>query len=39
MIAVAEEDRDALRFLWIDNTAADSPEILHLRFMRVVFGV
>ena len=39
MISVAEQDRDALRFLWVDDIARDSPEILKLRFTRVVFGV
>lgn len=39
MIAVAKEDRDALRFLWLDNISADQPTITPLRFTRVVFGV
>ena len=38
-IAVATEDRDALRFLWIDDVKKDEPEVILLRFLRVVFGV
>lgn len=38
-IAVAEEDRDVLRFLWIDDVTKDTPNIIVLRFTRVVFGV
>ena len=39
MIAVKEEDRDVLRFLWIDNVNAAEPKIVKYRFARVVFGV
>ena len=39
MISVAPKDRDALRFLWITNIDSDDPEIIALRFARVVFGV
>ena len=39
MISVAEHDRDALRFLWVDDIARDAPEVCALRFTRVVFGV
>ena len=39
MVGIAEEDRDVLRFLWVDNIERDSPEIVVLRFTRVVFGV
>ena len=39
MVAVDEEDRDALRFLWIRDISGESPELLFLRFARVVFGV
>ena len=38
MVSVKEEDRDSLRFLWVENPNEDSPEILTLRFTRVVFG-
>lgn len=39
MIAVAEHDRDVLRFLWIDDMQKDTPDVLTFRFARVVFGV
>ena len=39
MVSVIEEDRDSLRFLWVENPNEDPPEILTLRFTRVVFGV
>ena len=34
-----DSDRDVLRFLWVDAIAKPSPEIVVLRFTRVVFGV
>ena len=39
MVSMAEEDRDALRFLWVDDITKDTPEIITLRFTRIVFGV
>ena len=39
MISVSPTDRDVLRFLWIDDVAKDDPQIITLRFTRVVFGV
>ena len=39
MIGVKEGDRDALRFLWVNNIDAEEPAIRPLRFTRVVFGV
>ncbi|XP_028397211.1 uncharacterized protein LOC114521021 [Dendronephthya gigantea] len=39
MIAVSEADRDVLRFLWFDDVWSEQPEIIILRFTRVVFGV
>ena len=39
MVALAEEDRDVLRFLWYDDVFSEQPEIIQLRFARVVFGV
>ena len=39
MISVSEQDRDALRFLWVDNVYSKDPKILTLRFARVVFGL
>ena len=39
MVSVREEDRDALRFLWVDNIEKSVPDIQEMRFTRVVFGV
>ena len=38
-IHVDERDRDALRFLWVDDPLAQDPEIIIYRFTRVVFGL
>ena len=38
-VAVAEEDRDVLRFLWVDDIKKESPEVIVWRFARVIFGV
>ena len=39
MVSIAEEDRDVLRFLWVDDIEKRNPEIMVLGFSRVVFGV
>lgn len=39
MVSVAEEDRDALRFLWVEDIGSQFPRVITLRFARVVFGV
>ena len=39
MVSVADCDRDVLRFLWISDVKQSIPEIIVLRFTRVVFGV
>lgn len=39
MISVTPGDRDVLRFLWVDDIRKKLPEVLTLRFARVVFGV
>ena len=39
MVSVHPQDRDALRFLWVNNTQDENPEPIHLRFTRVTFGV
>ena len=39
MVSVAEEDRDVLRFIWVDDPRKKNPDIIILRFTRVVFGV
>ena len=38
MVSVCEEDRDALRFLWVDDVEKTSPVPVVMRFTRVVFG-
>ena len=38
-IEVNEDDRNCLRFLWLKDINAKEPEIMVLRFNRVVFGV
>ena len=39
MVGMTKEDRDVLRFLLVDDIQKSSPEIVVLRFTRVVFGV
>lgn len=39
MVGVNEEDRDMLRFLWFKNIKDPDPEIMKLRFCRLVFGL
>ena len=39
MVSVTPGDRDVLRFLWVDDIRKKLPEVLVLRFTRVVFGV
>ena len=39
MISVTERDRDFLHFLWIDDISKVNPDVIILRFARVVFGV
>ncbi len=39
MVSVHEADRDSLRFLWATNPGAEQPELVTLRFTRVVFEV
>ena len=38
-IEVDPADRDCLRFLWLKDIEAKEPEIITLRFNRVIFGV
>ena len=38
MTVVKEEDRDVLRFLWVDDVNSAEPKIVENRFSRVVFG-
>ena len=39
MIAVKKEDRDVLRFLWVDDVNPAEPNNVKYRLARVVFGV
>ena len=39
MVSIAEVDRKVLGFLWVDDISKKEPEIVVLRFTRVVFGV
>ena len=39
MIEVENQDRDVLRFVWIDDIHKEEPQLQEYRFTRVVFGV
>ena len=39
MVSMNEEDRDALRFLWVRDIREKTPEVTVYRFTRVTFGV
>lgn len=39
MVSVCNKDRDALRFLWVDDNEKTPPVPVEKRFTRVVFGV
>ena len=39
IVGITKEDRDVLRFLWVDDIQKRCLEIVVLRFTRVVFGV
>ena len=39
MIAVTPDDRDVLRFLWVDDVNKQVPNVVVFRFTRDVFGV
>ena len=39
MISMNPRDHDVLRFLWVKDPFNNEPEIIILRFTRVVFGV
>ena len=38
-VAISEDDRDVLRFLWFDDIFSNNPKVIILRFLRVVFGI
>ena len=39
MVSMAEEDRDVLRFLWVEDIHSHIPKVKTMRFSRVVFRV
>ena len=39
MVSISPSDRDALRFIWLDDIHKDNPKEVVYRFCRVVFGV
>lgn len=39
MVPVAEEDRDVLRFTWVDDYKEENPHIIVLILTRIIFGV
>ena len=39
IVSVAEDDCNALRFLWVDDITAQLPRLVVTCFTRVVFGV
>ena len=39
MVSVCQQDRDALRFLWVDDIDTTPLVPVVMRFTRVVFGV
>ena len=39
MVSVAEEDRDVLRFTWVDDYKEENPHIIVLILTRIIFGV
>ena len=38
-VVIRDEDRDYLRFLWYDDPFLTEPNIVILRFLRVLFGI
>ena len=39
MVSVSEDDRDVLRYLWVNDINEEPPVVSVLRFTRVIFGV
>ena len=39
MVHMAEADKDVLRFLWVDDISKPEPQVITLRFTRVVCGL
>ena len=38
-IGIKPEERDLLRFLWVDDIKSENPKLITLRFSRLVFGL
>ena len=38
-VGLKEEDRDAVRFLWVKDPKSENLEVIHMRFTRACFGV
>ena len=38
-IEIPPEQRDFLRFLWVNDVSSENPELIKLRFTRLVFGL
>ena len=39
MISMTPQDRNVMRFLWVDDASCSEPEIITLRFTRVFLGI
>ena len=39
MLRISEQDKDPLRFLWVNDPYSEDPELLVFRFLRVIFGL
>ena len=39
MVGIQEDQRDFLRFLWLDDPKSENPKIVHYKFTRLVFGL
>ena len=39
MLGVSDQDKDSLRFLWVNDSYSEDPELFVFRFLRVIFGL
>ena len=39
MVGIQDDQQDFLQFLWFDNPTLENPNIIHLKFTRLVFGL
>ena len=39
MLRISEQDKDSLRFLWVNDPYSEDPELLVFRFLPVIFGL